>query len=74
MTKTYQTNTWVQWDWGNGSAEGYVRGVFREKVSRTLQGSKVTRNGSDTDPAYLIEQNNGDKVLKLHSEVRKASS
>ncbi|WP_418317146.1 DUF2945 domain-containing protein [Piscinibacter sakaiensis] len=73
MADAYPTNTKVQWDWGGGTGEGYVRGVFREKVSEVLKGSKVTRNGSDQDPAYLIEQDDGDKVLKLHSELRRST-
>lgn len=73
MSDAYQTNTKVEWSWGDGTAEGYTREVFREKTTRTLKGTKVTRNGSDGDPAYLIEQLDGDKVLKLHSEVRKVS-
>ena len=72
MTDAYQTNTKVQWNWGNGTAEGYVRGVFREKTTRTIKGSDVTRDASDDNPAYLIEQEDGDKVLKLHSEVHKS--
>ncbi|WP_339843452.1 DUF2945 domain-containing protein [uncultured Halopseudomonas sp.] len=72
MSEAYQTNTRVQWDWGNGTAEGYIRGVFREKTTRTIKGTQVTRNGSSDDPAYLIEQKDGDEVLKLHSEVQKA--
>jgi len=73
MADTYATNTKVQWDWANGTASGKVREVFREKVTRTLQGNEVTRNADDEDPAYLIEQEDGDEVLKSHSEVRKAS-
>lgn len=73
MADSYQTNTKVQWEWGTGTAEGYIRELFRKKVTRTLQGSEVTRNGSEDDPAYLIEQKDGDKVLKLHSEIKKAS-
>ena len=72
MSKAYQTNTKVKWSWGNGTAEGYVRCVFREKVTKTLKGSEVTRNGSDDDPAYLLEQEDGDQVLKLHSELSKS--
>lgn len=72
MSQAYQTNTKVQWDWGNGVAEGYIREVFREKITKTINGTKVTRNGSDLDPAYLIEQQDGDKVLKSHSEIRKS--
>lgn len=72
MSEAYQTNTRVSWEWGNGTAEGYVRGVFREKVTKTLKGTEVTRAGSDDDPAYLIEQEDGDQVLKLHSEITRS--
>ncbi|HEU4336601.1 MAG TPA: HVA1 family protein [Nocardioides sp.] len=35
-------------------------------------GEKVTRKGSDDDPAYVIEQDDGTTVLKLQSEVQRA--
>ncbi len=73
MSKAFQTNTEVEWEWGNGKGSGKVREVFWEEVSRTLQGSKVTRKADDNNPAYLIEQEDGDKVLKLHSEVSAAN-
>lgn len=72
MSNTYQTNTKVSWPWGDGTAEGYVREIFRESVTRTLKGTEVTRDGSDEDPAYLIEQADGDRVLKLHSELERS--
>jgi len=71
MSDAYQTNTKIEWDWGEGTATGYVREVHRESVTRTLKGTEVTRDGSDDNPAYLIEQDDGDQVLKLHSEIRK---
>lgn len=71
--KHFQTNTLVTWDWGNGTAEGYIREKFTHKVSKTLKGSEVTRNASEDDPAYLIEQSDGDKVLKSHSEIKPSS-
>ncbi len=71
--QAFHTNTKVEWDWGSGTAEGYVREVFREKTTRTIKGATVTRNGSDDDPAYRIEQADGDEVLKLHSELRRRS-
>lgn len=74
MTKAYQTNTRVEWDWGQGTGEGYIREIFRDKVTRTIKGSEITRNASDSDPAYLIEQGDGDRVLKLHSELRKSTT
>ena len=64
--------TKVKWDWGQGTATGEVTERFTKSVTRTLKGSEVTRNGSDDDPALLIEQDDGDEVLKLSSEVDKA--
>ncbi|MGJ8632533.1 MAG: DUF2945 domain-containing protein [Luteolibacter sp.] len=72
--KSYATNTKVKWSWGNGEGTGKVQRVFRESVTRKLKGKQVTRNGSDDDPAYLIEQDDGDEVLKLHSELEKAGA
>ena len=46
--------------------------IHSEKVTRTLGGSEITRNGSDEDPAYVIEQEDGARVLKLRSEVERA--
>jgi hypothetical protein len=62
----------VSWSWGNGTATGKVVEVHTEKVTRSLGGSEITRNGSDDDPAYLIEQEDGAQVLKLRSEVEHA--
>ena len=70
---SYATNTTVKWSWGSGEATGKVRRVFHESVTRKLQGSEITRHGSDENPAYLIEQDDGDEVLKLHSELSKDS-
>lgn len=73
MASAYQTNTKVEWDWGNGTATGYVREKFTEKVTQTLSGTEVTRDATDDNPAYIVEQDDGDKALKSHSELRKAS-
>ncbi len=62
----------VEWDWGNGTGSGTVEKTYTKKITRKLQGSEVTRNGSNDDPALNIEQKDGDGVLKLASEVRKA--
>lgn len=72
MGKAYQTNTKVHWQWGNGTAEGYIREVFREKITKVIKGSEITRNGSEDNPAYVIEQQDGGKVVKLHSEISKS--
>ena len=62
----------VEWDWGDGTATGKVQSLFEEKTTRTIKGNDVTRDGSKDDPALYIEQEDGDNVLRLASEVRKA--
>lgn len=62
----------MKWSWGNGTATGKVKETFAEDVTRTLQGSEITKHGTDDDHALLIEQEDGDEVLKLQSEVERA--
>ena len=59
----------VKWNWGNGEGEATVSEVHTERVERTIKGSKQTRNGSDDNPAYVLEQSDGTTVLKLESEL-----
>ena len=69
---SYSTGTEVEWDWGNGVAKGTVKQVYTDDVSKTIKENEVKREASEDCPAYLIEQSDGDRVLKSHSEVRKA--
>ena len=62
----------VRWKWGGNTATGKVTEVHHDKVTRTSKGEEITRNGSDDDPAYVIEQEDGTTVLKLASEVERA--
>ena len=64
--------TEVTWKWGSSTASGTVTEIHHEKVTRKSKGSEITRNGSDDDPAYVIEQEDGTVVLKLQSEVERA--
>lgn len=66
---SFRSGQHVTWNWGNGTAKGQIAERFERKVTRTLKGSEVTREGSAEDPAYLIRQNDGDEVLKLGSEL-----
>ena len=86
MAEQIRKGTEVTWSWGNGTGRGKVAEVFTEKVTRMIKGAevfteKVTRmikgaeiakNGSEDCPAYLIEQDDGSRVLKLRSEVERA--
>jgi len=71
---SFQSDQYVQWDWGNGTAKGQIKERFEREVTRTLQGSEITRNVSQDDPAYLIKQDDGDEVLKLGSEIEAQDS
>jgi hypothetical protein len=64
--------TEVTWKWGSSTASGTVTEIHRSKVTRTTKGSEITRDGSDDNPAYVIEQEDGTTVLKLRSEVEQA--
>ena len=67
---SFQTNQYVEWDWGNGTATGQIEERFEREVKRAIDGSEITRKGDGDNPAYLIKQEDGDKVLKLSSEIR----
>lgn len=69
----FQTNQHVKWHWGNGEGTGQIAERFERSVTRTLQGAEVTRNGDSDDPAYLVRQDSGDRVLKLGSELKAAT-
>lgn len=56
---------------GHGTAQGKITDKFEKRVQRTIKGAKVVKNGTADNPAYLIEQEDGDKVLKRGSELKR---
>lgn len=64
--------TSVKWAWGNGTAEGTVQETYISKTTKTIKGTKVTREGKKGNKALYIEQNDGDHVLKSENEVERA--
>ncbi|WP_104480828.1 DUF2945 domain-containing protein [Actinokineospora auranticolor] len=68
----FRKGTRVMWKWGTHWAEAVVVSSHDEPVRRMLKGSLITRNGTADNPAYVLEQDNGTHVLKLHSELSKA--
>lgn len=66
----YEEGTQVKWKWGDGWGTGTIAERFTEDVTQTLSGTEVTRHASKDEPAYLIKQDDGDAVLKSHSEVQ----
>lgn len=65
----YKEGDKVKWKWGEGYGNGTIQSIFEEKITRKIDGSEVTRNGSQKDPALYIDNNDGNNVLKLASEV-----
>ena len=59
----------VSWNWGNGTASGEVAEIYREKVTKQIDNEEISRDGSNDNPAYLIKQDDGQRVLKLKSEL-----
>ncbi|MEL6647486.1 MAG: DUF2945 domain-containing protein [Pseudomonadota bacterium] len=69
---TFSVGEKVAWDWGNGTGTGTIEKKYTQKITRKIKGSEVTRDASEDDPAFLIEQEDGDQVLKSETELRKA--
>jgi hypothetical protein len=74
MATAFSEGDQVRWNWGNGTGEATVKEVHTERVERTIAGKNQTRNGSDDNPAYVLEQSDGRQVLKLHSELGASGS
>jgi hypothetical protein len=69
MARSYNQGASVEWKWGQGTGTGKVVEIYTSDVTKTIKGTEVTRNASSDEPAYLIEQKDGDQVLKSHSEL-----
>jgi hypothetical protein len=72
MSKQFEIGESVEWNWGNGTAEGRIIERFTDQVTMSIKGSEVTRHADDDEPAFLIEQHDGDEVLKSITEIRSA--
>ena len=67
--KEFKINSLVKWNWGNGTATGTIKELYTGPVSKHIDGSEITREASAENPAYLIIQDDGQYVLKSHSEL-----
>ena len=69
---TIRKGTTVSWTWGAATATGKVTAIHHERVTRTIEGSEITRDATADEPAYEIEQEDGSRVLKSASEVHRS--
>ena len=60
----------VHWNWGKSQAEGTIKEKSEKTITKKIKGKEVKRNGSKEEPAYVIEQQNGAKVVKSESELQ----
>ena len=65
----YNIGDSVMWEWGEGTAHATIKKKYTSKVSVTIKGNEVTRNADDENPAYLLQQKDGSKVLKSQNEL-----
>ncbi|WP_232493002.1 DUF2945 domain-containing protein [Novosphingobium kaempferiae] len=72
MTTAFRKGAQVRWNWGTGTATGKIAERFERRVSRTIAGKRIVRNGSHDNPAYLVEQEDGARALKSGSELVRA--
>lgn len=61
----------VLWKWMGGIIYGCVEEVHTEKITKTIKGKNITRNGSKEKPAYLVKSEAGNLALKLATELSK---
>ncbi len=72
MSQKFRVRQNVKWNDAGNTTEGQIKESFKETVTRKIKGNEVTRNATDEEPAYLIEQEYGNKVHKSESELCKS--
>jgi len=72
VSNSFRQGAPVRWNWGQGTGEGRIAERFERRVSRTIAGKRIVRVGTKDNPAYLIRQEDGGKVLKRGSELSSA--
>ncbi len=63
----------VHWNWGKSQAEGKIKEKSEKTLTKKIKGTKVKRKATKDEPAYIIEQEGGNEVLKSESELTKGS-
>jgi len=67
MAYDFRTDDTVEWNWGDETGKIIER--FTSEVTRTIDGTEVEQNASEDEPAYLIDQEDGQHVLKSSTEL-----
>lgn len=59
----------VQWKWMGSLINGTVKEIYFHPVSKVIKNKTIKRNGSELNPAYLVQSEAGNLALKLQSEL-----
>ena len=70
-TKSFKIGEMIQWKWLGRSISGVVVEVHVQPVLKKIKDKAIKRNGSNENPAYLVQSEAGNLALKLHSELQK---
>ena len=62
----------VTWKYGKGHGHGTIQAISPDRITKTIKGKKIVRNGTAENPAVEILDHNGVTVLKLESELTAA--
>ena len=66
-----QTGSKVKYDWWNGTVYWKVQESYDDEITKTIDGTSVTRKWETWNKALYIKTIDGDMVLKSESEVSK---
>ena len=61
----------VTWNWAKGTAQGKVVEWSSASLSFVSDGETFFMDGTAENPVYLLEKENGERVLKQLSELNK---
>jgi len=67
MAYDFRIDDTVERNWGDETGKIIER--FTSEVTRTIDGTEVEQNASEDEPAYLIDQEDGQHVLKSSTEL-----
>jgi hypothetical protein len=65
MSNGFRKARAVRWNRGSGTEHGEVVDRFVRRVERKINSEKIVRKGSEANPAYLVNTNNGSQLDAL---------
>lgn len=70
---SFKKGDYVAWKWANGMGHGTIESIHAERTTIESKGKMIVRNGTDDNPAVVINDHNGVTVLKKASELEQTT-